>query len=130
MGPTREIRMLPLADAAPHVGNSDLLLFRRRGLIAAFGRSEYSHAAKAIWWGDDLFCVEVREWHGGRAVTLASQIKKFPGHIDIYRFRDDRFPGYSRSGAAEFMRRLAGCAYGYGAVFARRYCIYSSCGCL
>ena len=61
-----------------------MLLFRRRGLIAIAGRGEHSHAAKAAWWGDDLFCLEVREWHGGRAVTLESQVAKFPGRIDVY----------------------------------------------
>ena len=39
-------------------------------VIAIAGRGRHSHAAKAAWWGDDLFCLEVREWHGGRAVTL------------------------------------------------------------
>ncbi len=29
------------------------------GLIAVAGRGEYSHAAKAAWWDDDLFCLEM-----------------------------------------------------------------------
>jgi hypothetical protein len=107
------------ADAAPHIADGDLLLFRRRGPIAIAGRGEHSHAAKAAWWGDDLFCLEVREWHGGRAVTLDSQVAKFPSRIDVYRVNPaNRWPEYDRTRATQMMRRLAGCDYGYAAVLA------------
>lgn len=106
-----------LADAGPAIRDADQLLFRRRGLISVLGRGAHSHAAKAAWWGDELMCLEVREWHGGRAVTLASQVRKFPGRIDVYRINPgDRWPEYSRARAIEAMRRLAGCDYGYAAV--------------
>jgi hypothetical protein len=99
------------------IRDSDLLLFRRRGLISIAGRGDHSHAAKAAWWGKDLFCVEVREWLGGRAVTLSSQVRRFPGRIDVYRTNpDDRWPEYDRARATRAMRRLAGCDYGYTGV--------------
>src|SRR5262245_66124760 len=77
-----------LSDVAADIRDGDLLLFRGRGVIARLigvaGRSEYSHAARAVWWGYDLFCCEVRELRGGRAVTLESQVRKFPGLIDVF----------------------------------------------
>jgi hypothetical protein len=112
-------RLVALADARPHIADADLLLFRRHNLIAVAGRGEHSHAAKAAWWGDELFCLEVREWHGGRAVTLASQVKKFPGRIDLYRANaHERWPEFERTRSTHFMRHLAGCDYGYAAVLA------------
>lgn len=100
--------------ARREIRDADLLLFRRRGVISIFGRGEHSHAAKAAWWDGDLFCLEVREWHGGRAVTLSSQVRRFPCRIDVFEANPlDRWPQYDRCGAVRFMRRLAGCDYGY-----------------
>lgn len=119
MSQAERLPFVSLADAAPRIADGDLLLFRRCGLIASAGRGTHSHAAKAAWWGDELFCLEVREWHGGRAVTLESQVQKFPGQIDVYRANAaERWPEYDRTRATYFMRRLAGCDYGYVAVLA------------
>lgn len=108
-------RLVCYAEARAEIRDADLLLFRRRGLISIAGRGRHSHAAKAAWWGDDLFCLEVREWYGGRAVTLSSQVERRPGCIDVYETNpDDRWPDYDRAAATRFMRRLAGCQYGYG----------------
>jgi len=107
----------PYGRVRQELADGDLLLFRRRGLISIAGRGDHSHAAKAAWWGDDLFCLEVREWHGGRAVTLSSQVRRFPGRIDVYRANPGgRWPEYDARGATAVMRRLAGCAYGYWGV--------------
>lgn len=111
------LKLVSLTEAARTIRDGDLLLVRRRGLIAIAGRGVHSHAAKAAWWGGDLFCLEVREWHGGRAVTLASQVRKRPGAIDVFRANPcGRWAEYDPQGATKFMRRLAGCDYGYGAV--------------
>jgi hypothetical protein len=116
---SRRPRTVPYAKARWSIRDGDLLLFRRRGLISIAGRGTHSHAAKAGWWADDLFCLEVREWHGGRAVTLASQVACNPGRIDVYRTNpDNRWPEYDRARANRWMRRLAGCDYGYRAVLA------------
>ena len=110
---------LPLDEARTAICDGDLLLFRRRSLISIAGRGEHSHAAKAAWWGDELFCLEVREWHGGRAVTLASQVKKYSERIDVFRANaHGRWPEYDQTRATHFMRHLAGCDYGYAAVLA------------
>jgi hypothetical protein len=119
MNQSHPLRFIPLGQVLPIVRDGDLLLFRRQGLIALAGRGVHSHAAKAAWWGGDLFCLEVREWHGGRAVTLESQVRKFPGRIDVYHANPaERWPEYDRSRATTLMRRLAGCDYGYAAVLA------------
>ncbi len=101
-------------DVRHQIADADLLLFRRRSLISIAGRGEYSHAAKVSFWGADLFCLEIREWTGGRAVTLSSQVRRFPGQIDVYETNPlNRWPEYDRAGAVRKMRRLTGCAYGY-----------------
>jgi hypothetical protein len=100
MAHANRLRCLSLVDARDQVCDGDLLLFRRRGLIATAGRGTHSHAAKVAWWGEDLFCLEVREWYGGRAVTLESQVRKFPGPIDLYHTNpDQRWPEYDRARA-------------------------------
>jgi hypothetical protein len=112
-------QFVPLARGRMRISDGDLLLFRRRGLIATAGRGIHSHAAKAAWWDGDLFCLEVREWHGGRAVTLDSQVRKFAGRIDVYHTNPaNRWPEYDRTRSTHLMRRLAGCDYGYTAVLA------------
>lgn len=107
-----------LSECASQIWNGDLLLFRGSGLLARLigtaGRSPYTHAARAIWWGDTLFCCEVRELKGGRAVTLASQVRKFPGRIDVFATNpDNRWAEYDRHGAIQHMLQLTGCDYGY-----------------
>jgi hypothetical protein len=119
MSQANSLHLVTIATARSRIFDGDLLLFRRRGLIAIAGRGEHSHAAKAAWWGDDLFCLEVREWHGGRAVTLESQVKKYPARIDLYHTNPaNRWPEYDRTRSTHLMRRLAGCDYGYAAVLA------------
>lgn len=113
--------LVSLSDAAEEIRDGDLLLFRGRGaiarLIGAAGRSEYTHAARAAWWGADLFCCEVREFCGGRAVTLVSQVQRFPRAIDVFEVNPSRrWPEYDRDGAVRYIRRLAGCDYGYRGV--------------
>ncbi|MEN1679464.1 MAG: hypothetical protein AAGJ46_07705 [Planctomycetota bacterium] len=110
-------RLISLTEAKHQIRDADLLLFRRRGVIAIAGRGEHSHAAKAAWWGGELMCLEVREWYGGRAVTLASQVMRRPGQIDVYRTNpNQRWPGFDRERSTQFFRKLAGCDYGYAAV--------------
>lgn len=105
--------LVSLESVANEILDADLLLFRGRGLISYAGRGVHSHAAKAIWWGDTLFCVEMR-WSGGRAVTLASQVQRHSGRIDVRRANSgDRWPEYRRAGAAEKMKQFCGLPYGW-----------------
>ncbi len=115
----KQRKFVRLEEARNHIQDADLLLFRRRGLIAIAGRGEHSHAAKAAWWDDDLFCLEIREFKGGRAVTLESQIDRHSGRIDVLEANNsDRWPEFDRTRATKFMRQLAGCDYGYAALLA------------
>jgi hypothetical protein len=117
--PSTPTRYVSFADAKHQISDSDLLLFRRCSLISIAGRGTHSHAAKAAWWESDLFCLEVREWHGGRAVTLESQVKRFPTRIDVYRTNpSNRWPEYDRTRSTTMMRCLAGCNYGYAGILA------------
>src|SRR3954465_5774364 len=101
-----EQQFMPLAEARPRISDADLLLFRRCSPISIAGRGTHSHAAKAAWWEGDLFCVEVREWHGGRAVTLESQVHKFPNRIDLYHANpQNRWPEFDRTRSTTMMRR-------------------------
>ena len=111
-----------LSEVTGQIKDGDLLLFRGRGaiarLIAVAGRSDYTHAGRAVWWGNDLFCCEVRELKGGRAVTLASQVAKHPGLIDVFEANPGaRWREFDRRGAVRYIRRLAGCDYGYRGVW-------------
>ena len=109
--------LVRLTDARDRLRDGDLLLFRRRGLISIAGRGVHTHAAKLSWWGDEPFCVEVREWHGGRAVTLASQVERYPGRIDLFRANpENRWPEYDAEASIRYLRKLAGCDYGYASV--------------
>ena len=112
-------KLVAYREARDQIRDGDLLLYRRRGLISALGRGEHSHAAKAAWWDDDLFCLEVRDLLGGRAVTLSSQVARYPGRIDVYEANPEgRWPEFDREGSARFMRRLTGCDYGWANLLA------------
>lgn len=111
-------RLVRLDDVADQIADGDLLLYRRRGLISAYGRGVHFHAAKAAWWDDELFCLEVRAWYGGRAVTLASQVARWPRQIDVFAVNpEDRFPHYDPDAAVAFLRQWCGCRYGYAGLF-------------
>lgn len=104
------MEVLSLRKARPLIQSADLLLFRRPGSLLARGnRGVHSHAAKVSFWNgrpDNLLCcVEVREWVGGRVSSLASQVRRFPGLIDVYRIVD--WQNYNRDGADYFMRCVA-----------------------
>lgn len=115
------MRCCTLEEAADEIDDGDLLLFRGRGwlstAIAWGGRSAYSHAARAARWEGILFCCEVREWYGGRAVTLASQLPRYPDGIDVFEANpDNRWPEYDRRGALRWTLAQATGEYGYRAL--------------
>lgn len=103
--------------------DGSLLLWRGRGLIARViqiaGRSVYSHAGMAMWHRDTLLSLEIREFVGGRAVTLASQVRRFPGQIDVFLpvgpsgLKPHPANVYDGTAAAEVMLRKAGNDYSY-----------------
>lgn len=95
----------------------DVLLFRGRSIVAraigVAGRSAYSHAAMLGIWRGTAMVMEVREFVGGRLVTLDSQVARYSGQIDVFTVRGR---AYYRYQAVDAMLRLAGCEYGYWGV--------------
>ncbi len=109
-----ETKLAQYADVRHLLRDGDLLLFRKSGFIASMGRGIHNHAAKIAWWGGDLFCLEVLQLAGGRAVTLSSQVQGWPARYDVYEVNpENRWGEYDRDGATRLMRRLCGCDYGY-----------------
>lgn len=110
--------MTPYSQARSTIQDGDVLLFRGRGLVSwlirSYGRSPYSHAAMALWVGNVLLCLEIREFKCGRAVTLSSQVRKYSGRIDVY--RPSSYYRYDGAGAAVAMLRKCGSEYGYWGV--------------
>ncbi len=101
------------------IHDGDLLLFCRRGLISIAGRGIHSHAGKAAWWGDRLYLLEMRQFKGGRAVPLSSQVAAWPGRWDFFRANArNRWPTYDRRRSTELMKQFAGQPYGWSAVTA------------
>ena len=105
----REISLSRCASLRAFVHDGDLLLFRRRGLISIAGRSPYSHAAMIGWWGHDPMLIEVVPWHGGRTVTLESQVGRYPGKYELFRPGEVLKPAVS----VQCMRSLCDGRYGY-----------------
>jgi len=99
------------------IRRADLLLYRRRGAISIAGRGAHSHAAKAIWAGkqnDVPMVLETRSFVGARAVTLASQVRLYPGRIDVYHSNaGGRWPEYDRQKADRAMWCMVGKKYGW-----------------
>lgn len=109
---------VPFSEAKILIAEGDLLLFQGNPLIAIAGRGRYSHAAKVARWGSDLFCLEVREFHGGRAIMLQSLVERYPGKIDVFESNpNNQWPEYRCHASTRFMRRLTGCRYGWRNVF-------------
>lgn len=80
----------PYHDAWSLIRNGDILLLRRPGIIPWGTLGGASHVMIAAWRDDDvdeqtLGIVEAREGKDIRWVTLHSQVKNYPGLIDVYR---------------------------------------------
>jgi len=117
--PAERLNLARYGDVRHLIRDGDLLLYRRRGLISIAGRGVHSHAAKAAWWHDDLFLLEVLQWFGGRAVLLRDQVRRYAGRWDVYQVNPERrWPAYDRRGATRMMRQLCGGSYGYAGLAA------------
>jgi hypothetical protein len=108
--------------ARPKIHDGDLLLFRRQHwpfsrMIAAVGRSEYSHAAMAAWWNGRLMCLETVQGRGGRAVLLSNLVARWPGGIDVYAPNATR-RRFNRHAAVNAMIEITGRRYGWWSLLA------------
>jgi hypothetical protein len=120
---THEQRDVALRTVFDQILDADLLLFRDRGfcagVIAAFGRSQYTHVGLAARWYNgaraefDLMSLELK-CAGGRAALLASQVHRYPGQIDVFSCR--RLSLDQRHAIARTMRRQCGIDYSYAGI--------------
>lgn len=89
--------ILNFEQAKKLIQEGDVLLFRSPPFpaigwwITRYTRGLYSHVGLAHWDNDILYCVEQREFLGGRSVTLDSQTKVNPGRIDVFRAKPKVF---------------------------------------
>ena len=83
------IKLVPYSEAISYVQEADVLLFRGKGLISwlikRYGSGVHSHVGMAHWDGDNIECIEFREFSGGRSVSLKSQVGYHPDSIDVFR---------------------------------------------
>jgi len=108
------------------IHDGDLLLWRPTSLmgriIAACGRSEYSHAGMAAWVGVRLDSLDMVQWRGGVRGPLTDLVARHPGRCDWY----EAVPylgelgntpiWYDREGAVRTMGRFVGRRYGCRAI--------------
>ena len=98
----------------------DILLFRPTsimGYIAAlFTWSRYSHATLVSVEDGVTYCLEVREFSGGRKIELEKYLKEEPSVVEVWRVRyTSRHFGPL---AVEKMQEFVGVKYGWLHVFA------------
>ncbi len=106
--PSRQVR--DYRECRSEIEDGDVLLFRGGGLLGIAGRTEYTHAALAGWWGKSLMVLQFRFFSGGAVATFASQLQRFNALIDVYRPRVDI---QVRRHALHNMRRLMGDKYAW-----------------
>lgn len=106
-----------LADVQARIGDGWLAQYRGRGIVSTliqYGTGGlHSHSAMLRRNNGHVDALELREWYGGRAVTLESQVAEYPHRIDLFRPDVVRFPEFEAGGAVEVMRYLTGRKYGY-----------------
>jgi len=81
------LKTTPYWDARSHIPNGALIAFRNGGVLGWNERTHVTHIATSLWREGDqatLLLAESREGHGGRLVTLSSQVRAYPGAIDVY----------------------------------------------
>lgn len=109
-----------LHEVASEIEDADLALTAGHSLISKLvqvaGRSEFSHAAKLRRWGEEIYCCEMREFVGGRIVTLASQVRRHPGCIYLFKLQPRKNETFDRQAAAEYACKFAGQEYGWSSV--------------
>jgi hypothetical protein len=105
----------------PTIQNGDWLLFRRRtgadpvaAAIGIGGRSPYYHAGMAAWINDRLFCVEVKQFVGGRVALVENLLVDPNVAIDVRHILTKK---YDRQLAVNGMLGLTGKPYGWHALW-------------
>jgi hypothetical protein len=76
----------------------------------------HSHSAMLRRNGNGADVLDVREWVGGAARPLRSEVARYPGQIDVFAVDQRRWPEYCGRGAVRYMRELTGRDYGYAGI--------------
>ena len=136
------MKTLSFAQARPLINESDVLLFRGKGLISRcikhFTDSHYTHIGLASWVNGAgnsdsiLEIVELKEFKGGRSTNLERMVKKYDARIDVLRpipyFVSLKFnpetcevelerKDFDGKLVTREMRRHSGRSYGYWTIF-------------
>jgi hypothetical protein len=101
----------PYQSARLLIRDGDVCAMANGGIVGLVGH--WTHVGVAIWLKNVLMLAEVREWHGGRLVTLSSQVTRYPGKISVFRPACER--NVARY-AAELVARKAGADYGWRSI--------------
>lgn len=78
-------------EAIQHIQTGDVLLFKAPPFpsvgwwIIRYTGGKHSHVALAVNVGGRVYCVEQREFKGGRCVNLKTQVDQNPCRVDVYR---------------------------------------------
>ncbi len=114
----------------------DILLFRPTSLMgrlaSLFTWSRYSHAALVSVENGTVYCLEVRQFLGGRKVELDEYLYDEPSEFEVWRLKE--FPyRYFPETVVEKMNEFVGVRYGWfhavNTVFLRFLRIYGSREC-
>lgn len=92
-----------------------MMVVKNPGLVSWGTLTEATHIGMILWRKADqnsLSVAESREFKGSRVVSFSSQVRAFPGMIDVYRPKVDCHP-ILRERAATVAYNWAGHSYGY-----------------
>ncbi len=98
--------------------SGDWLLYRRsqklsNRLIGISGRNNCYHAGMMVWWGGTPMIIHTVQWKGCVGVNLKSEVRKYPGQIEVRRPDKKRWPEYNEAKAIVYMREATGNEYGW-----------------
>ena len=103
-------------DAKMTPQNGDILLFRPTSIMgwiaALFTWSRYSHAAMIEMIDGVTYCLEVREFLGGRKIELEKYLEESPTEIEIWRLKEIPYRNFGNHVTA-WMREFVGVKYGW-----------------
>ena len=83
--------IIPYDEALKYLDEADVLLFKAKpfpsvgSAITKYTGGIHSHVGLLHWDGSEPYCVEQREFKGGRSVHLKGQVEQHVNRIDVYR---------------------------------------------
>ncbi len=90
-----EFKELDYQTARLMIKDGDILLFKGKSIksriIEWLTQSEYSHAAVAVWWGEQLMVIEAI-WRGVIVDPLQRSIRRYKGSVDWWRLKKELEP--------------------------------------